>query len=721
VASTDEVRAEPPANEAGKAEGEVTRPAATTSPLSAIGQWRGTRILLIGLVLGVVPVAGGLLLRQHSPAGAFIIAAETGVLTVEPLCGDRLIWDLPAGLVTARSSPPHASEPGGRASGLATLVLEPGASARVQSMAAGVISVSVSHVENVQDVCAKGGAPFYEMTVAGTTLAHDENGVTYGAVHGSAAQAAQPPVLALPLAGRVVIGDIVPLGAGWEPDPTGMMETATVDLRVKPWFDENRVTLRTERLERGSLLDTHACLAPRDTACPGPDASSARGFLRTRAEGGMTVQLYSGEAIGAQSLGGDQYVIEIPRVTAALQSTALKSVASVLVVVFALYQGIRMVWRDSLSWWRRKARITGRVLLLLVAASPAYAEPVEVRQGTFVGAGYSFRRGASCLVVTARHVVSQMGVPVAVLDRTGARAEGSRAYDNEFYDLSIVTLPETSLVACSATWPDVAWLTRATFSSRNEFRAVRHYATGRETIVRLQHAGGVKHLLTLAPVDKLTIRESDSGAIVELDGRPVGIVQSIDTATDRVNVLRFDTIDQLVGDRFKGATTGPVSYVGVLSRGRPNPLWSTYVQSWLTEKAGRAVLPAAATPNRAAPSVCEVKVDVLAWERMSVPNPAYSAVELQLKSCGRRGFIFEQACQAGRRAAATTPRTLLSHKVTLNSTVTPPNAPPVSKLETTTHVPPSSRTLGRTEIDMMVLQAAAGSALQDLLGRAPCP
>lgn len=205
-------------------------------------------------------------------------------------------------------------------------------------------------------------------------------------------------------------------------------------------------------------------------------------------------------------------------------------------------------------------------IALMIAANSVYAEPVEIHQGSLIGAGYSFRRGTTCLVVTAQHVVKEMGVPVTVLDRTSAKAVGNRSYVNESYDLALIELAENSSVACTTTWPDVAWLRSAKFSAASEFRAIRHYGGGQEVVIRLKHAGGDKDHITLAPVDKLTIRESDSGAIVELDGRPVGIVLSIDTGTDRVTVLRFDWIDELVGERFRGGSGN-----GTLSTGKKKP------------------------------------------------------------------------------------------------------------------------------------------------------
>ncbi len=359
-------------------------------------------------------------------------------------------------------------------------------------------------------------------------------------------------------------------------------------------------------------------------------------------------------------------------------------------------------------------------LLVECAPTSVRAEPVEVRQGNYTGAGASFHRGAECLVVTARHVVSEIGTPVTVLDRTGAKAEASRTYDNEPYDLALITLRDSPpTVACTAIWPDVAWLQRANLSTEHEFQVFRDYPSGKETIVRLKYAGGTKDRLALAPVDKLTVRESDSGAIVMLDGRPAGIVQSVDTGIDRVNVLRFDMIDQLIGDRFRNSGGRVIAYAGVLWRGRENPTWSAYVKAWITENIGGAVIPASSTGGVTSKAACAVKVEVLSWDQVRVPNPDFDSVQLQLKACGKRGLFYEQVCSSARQAAASTPRQLMSQKIALNVEVTPTGAPPLSKLQSSTHVPRSAQ-LTRPEIELAVLRAAVGPPLTDLLTRGGC-
>jgi len=366
-------------------------------------------------------------------------------------------------------------------------------------------------------------------------------------------------------------------------------------------------------------------------------------------------------------------------------------------------------------------RLAASIFALCAAGTSAQAEPVEVRQGEYIGAGYSFRRANTCTVVTARHVVPDIGTSITVLDRSGAKVEGTRSYDNEFYDLALISLPEAKTIACTTTWPDRAPPAGTNISGAKEFQAVRHYPSGRETIVRLKAAGGIKHLLTLAPVDNLRIRESDSGAIVLLDGRPAGIVQSVETGTDRVNVLRFDMIDQLVGDRFRSnGGSAVLRFEGVLWRGRIHPTWTTYVQSWLMEQAGRQVVtgpvPVAAPPE----GLCSIRIEVLSWDRGSVPNPAFETLQQQLKMCGKKGWVYEQMCQQARSASATTPRQLVTQKLTVNAIVQPPGAPAVSKLASNTVVPKSAAQMSQAEIELTSLQATVGPMLKELLSRSAC-
>jgi hypothetical protein len=370
------------------------------------------------------------------------------------------------------------------------------------------------------------------------------------------------------------------------------------------------------------------------------------------------------------------------------------------------------------TWLPAVARLL-MALAVVVALRPVVvrAEPVEIRQGTEIGAGYTFRHGEECLAVTARHVVPSPVSDVTVLDRSGTSATGRRVYDNTSYDLALVSLPKGSTIACSDTWPDVDWLKQAKFTAHSEFEAVRHYPNGRETLVLLRYAGGTNETLTLAPTDKLTIRESDSGTAVRADGRLAGIVQRVETATDRVEVLRFDVMDQLVGQRFTGSEAGgAVSLSPVLWGKRPNPTWTTYIQSWLTEQAGRNVVP---TGNSAAH--CDIQVEVLSWDRVAMDNPQYATVQQQLAMCSKNGWLWQQMCEAGKAARPTTPAKLQGQKIMLNVVMTRRDGTAATKLETSTHVLDPSAQLTVPEIQLAVLQKAFADIATGMFAGGACP
>jgi hypothetical protein len=262
----------------------------------------------------------------------------------------------------------------------------------------------------------------------------------------------------------------------------------------------------------------------------------------------------------------------------------------------------------------------------------------------------------------------------------------------------------------------------ASFTPKSEFYATIHHADGRESIVRLDYAGSIKHLLTLAPADKFRIIASDSGALVEQDGKAAGIVQTVDESADRVQVIRFDMIDQLVGDRFRAnaaTVAGAISYAGVLWHGQPNPNWSTYVQAWLTEKAGRTVY-AAKGPVPVPPGACELKVEVLSWDRVPVTNPQYDAAQQALKICNKKGWVYEAMCTQAKSTAANTPRQLTSQKLALNVTVTPPGGAALTKLSSSTLTPPAGAQMSQAEIELSSLQTAAAPPIKELLERGGC-
>jgi hypothetical protein len=180
------------------------------------------------------------------------------------------------------------------------------------------------------------------------------------------------------------------------------------------------------------------------------------------------------------------------------------------------------------------------VVALAGLVSAARAEPVEVRQGDQIGAGYTFRRGTTCTMVTVRHAVPYEGVEIRVTDRTGGAAIGQRIFDNETYDLALVALPENAAVACTTGWPETAWIGTTKFNSKSTFEIARHTPDDRETILPVSYVGGTSNTVTLVPSGKMKVPVTFSGSVVRAGDNLLAIVQRVDPGTDRVEALRFD-------------------------------------------------------------------------------------------------------------------------------------------------------------------------------------
>jgi hypothetical protein len=355
----------------------------------------------------------------------------------------------------------------------------------------------------------------------------------------------------------------------------------------------------------------------------------------------------------------------------------------------------------------------------IAGCAAALAEPVHLQHSGGEGSGYTFRRGATCTVLTADHVVQHNGLPaadLAVVDRSGAKAAGQVSYSNPVYDLALVALPDDTEVACTTAWPGAGALANASLNGSTRFDVVRHYPDGREALILLSYAGGTPQQLSLAPMDRTTIRESDSGSIVMLDSAPAAIVLRVRTADDRVDALRFDAIHSLVGDRFQGAAGArALSFAGVQTNGRQNPTWTSYVRAWLTEQAGWGIVPAGDPA-----AVCALQVNVMSWARANEANPEHaSAQENATKICARNGFLAEQLCKVAEREVEDEPRTLTVHTIMLEASVTPSSGAASSKLGTATYRHDATAGV-RPETELAALQSAVASVAAPLFESGAC-
>lgn len=360
---------------------------------------------------------------------------------------------------------------------------------------------------------------------------------------------------------------------------------------------------------------------------------------------------------------------------------------------------------------------------MLAAASlaglpAAQAQPVDVRQGQDVGSGYAFRRGEGCVVLTAGHVVPNEVAAITVTDRSGAKRNGQRIFANEA-DVALVELAGATASQCPERWPDSAWLRSAQLGSRTLFEAIRHEPGGRETIVTMRYAGGTANSLTLAPVDKMTIVQSDSGSIVRQDGRMAGIVTRVDPATDRVEVLRFDLIDKLVGDRFRTvARAGAVHVQGVLQRGRANPNWSAYLRAWVGESTGRVLVPAQDPASR-----CSIAVELLEWKAVQIPNPEYDRVRQQ--DCRLTGKLLGKTAQAScedrkREAIRSTPRSTAGYAMSMEIRMAPRSGPMQTRLASGTVTTESGQRARTVDEQFDAMQVVMAPAATEMLASGVC-
>jgi hypothetical protein len=357
--------------------------------------------------------------------------------------------------------------------------------------------------------------------------------------------------------------------------------------------------------------------------------------------------------------------------------------------------------------------------LIGLQAGLGAAQPVEVQQGSEIGAGFAFRRGDSCLVLTALHVVPSDAADIAVLDRTGARNAAQRAYGNPSYDLALLEITGKPAVACTERWPDSAWLGSLNPNSRSAFEAVRHYPSGgRETLIALRYAGRTTNTFTLAPVDRTTIRESDSGTIVRIDDKLAGIVQSVDPKTDRVEVLRMDVIDKLVGERFRGSSRAPLAVEGVRNRGQINANWTAYLRSWVAESTGRNAVPAQDPSAK-----CRLAVDLMDIRPTQVPNPAYEQSANQ--DCSLMTKLNKKlgaACEDNKRkTVATVPRQLTAYMISADVKVQPTKGgPALAKVASGTVPIDAKRATRSIDEQFSALEVVMAPAAKELIAQAGC-
>lgn len=350
---------------------------------------------------------------------------------------------------------------------------------------------------------------------------------------------------------------------------------------------------------------------------------------------------------------------------------------------------------------------------------PAHAQPVEVHQGSEIGSGYAFRRGDACLVLTAFHVVKSDTADIEVFDRTGARNAAERKYQVASEDIALLELNGKRAVACTEQWPDSSWIASANPNSRTLFEALRHSPEGgRETLIPLRYAGRTTNTLTLAPAERTRIQKSDSGSMVRLEDKLVGIVQSVDPKSDRVEVVRMDVIDKLFGERFRGSSRAPLAIEGVRNRGQINANWTAYLRSWVAESTGRNAVPAQDPSAK-----CRLTVDLMDIRPTQIPNPQYEQsanqdCSLMTKLSKKLGASCEEN---KRKTVATVPRQLTAYMVSAEVKVQPAKGGhALAKVASGTVPIDAKRATRSIDEQFTALEAVMAPAAKELIAQAGC-
>lgn len=287
---------------------------------------RGPLAVIAVIVLGLAVLAYWVL-RQPSPDVVFSVNAHTGVLQAAPLCNEELVWDLPAGRLMGRSAASDADLP--EEVERVTVTLYGGASARLVHRHTGAIVITFDAGE--ADACPIELERRIVVRHGMQNLPADPVGYDYMSMPLEAID--DQPVFALPLIGRVVLGEDLPYGAGWS-GATPLLQSGEYrarGARSGGSVDREQNTYLEEQLDAGIVVDT----LPRAAHLTGSDPVSASGFVQIGSSW-MQAQIYKRREISILTYAGVPTTYSVPRWRVLVRSTG----AQILVALVAILGGI---------------------------------------------------------------------------------------------------------------------------------------------------------------------------------------------------------------------------------------------------------------------------------------------------------------------------------------------------------------------------------------------
>ncbi|HMN83992.1 MAG TPA: hypothetical protein PKA20_29240, partial [Burkholderiaceae bacterium] len=242
----------------------------------------------------------------------FSISAHSEVVSVEPSCSLTLNWPLPAGTLQLASEPARAAptaQPGGAACRDGTpmmLTLRAGSQASLEQLPDKRWQIQVAESKAYAGCASSlgGGRPVFELRAGERDCSAGASGATYRSVPAQGDVA--PQDFAHLLEGRVVIGAPVLDPGGWDAPASTVLREARVVARIKAAVTHQSISVLDENIETGTTIDT----APQ----PGPDAPSARGFVRPHKDGGLDVLVHvTARQVGVTPHAGERRDVSVSR------------------------------------------------------------------------------------------------------------------------------------------------------------------------------------------------------------------------------------------------------------------------------------------------------------------------------------------------------------------------------------------------------------------------
>jgi hypothetical protein len=269
---------------------------------------------------------------------SFSINADSRVFTVEPACGQQLVWDLPEGAIgiprEAGAEPP--------ASPRISVSLRGGARARAQVDGDGRWVIEFGRSDSFGCGAA---ADLVAVTTDGRTLTAAADEVWLYRSSAAVAAGASPVLL---LKGRIVIGDEASFGSGAAGGGVPLLERARIDVRSPDAQTGQRRQIHDESIDPGGMIDTHGCLdTPSDVPqrfvdCVRSARSASEGFFRAvkrEDRSALEVQLVvTGRHVGVRQQGGSERRVLVTWWSSVKSSSLVQMFAAATVLISALVQ-----------------------------------------------------------------------------------------------------------------------------------------------------------------------------------------------------------------------------------------------------------------------------------------------------------------------------------------------------------------------------------------------